>query len=104
MQFFFKSTQKMWGWKLISMYGAVFCFTICLTLNGVLDYNKGGILMLATFWSVWYHLNSEMTCLHYKEKGKSLWPASYLFGVNKQKNSDFFKDNLTTQIHTAELT
>ena len=101
---FFKSTQKMWGRKLISMYGAVFCFTVCLTLNGVLDYNKGGILMLATFWSVWYHLNSEMTCLHYKEKGKSLWPASYLFGVNKHKNSDFFKDNLTTQIHTAELT
>ena len=49
MQFFFKSTQKMWGRKLISMYGAVFCFTVCLTLNGVLDYNKGGILMLATF-------------------------------------------------------
>ena len=47
--FFFKSTQKMWGRKLISMYGAVFCFTVCLTLNGVLDYNKGGILMLATF-------------------------------------------------------
>ena len=46
---FFKSTQKMWGRKLISMYGAVFCFTVCLTLNGVLDYNKGGILMLATF-------------------------------------------------------
>ena len=105
MQFFFKSTQKMWGRKLISMYGAVFCFTVCLTLNGVLDYNKGGILMLATFWSVWYHFISEtewLACI-IKKKEKVCDP-SVTSGVNKHKNSDFFKDNLTTQIHTAELT
>ena len=59
-----KPAQK----KLISIYKAVFCFTLCLTLNGVLD-----LLTKEEFWwgiLTWFCPEafgfssfSEMTCL-----------------------------------------
>ena len=46
-------------------YGAVFCFTICLTLNGVLDLQQRPEVIAFGISSFF-----EMACLHCEEKGK----------------------------------
>ena len=51
--------------KNVFMYGTVFCFTICLTLNGVLDLQQK-----AWSYSIWRQFIFEMACLHCEEKGK----------------------------------
>ena len=92
----FSNALKKHTWKkLISMYEAVFRFTLCLTLNGVLDLQHrrdSDVGDIKWFFPKVFGISTFLKWFTFfvKKKEKGFWPAGYLF-TKQTKSRDVLR-------------